>query len=183
MRDTKTEIISIAERLIRTRGYNGFSYKDISSALGIKNAAIHYHFPSKTDLGLAVIRHNRTGFERDFIHSPRIETEMEKLQKFFGIYQRSQKNGLVCIMGALGASYDSLPEAMQTELSGASLDIRSWLRAILAEGLQNGQFSFSGPVDHKADAIISSLLASLVMEKVSGEDILGHIIQSIQNEI
>ena len=57
--DTKKEILKLAEQLFQTKGYNGFSYSDISSVLGIKNAAIHYHFPSKADLGVALVRRYR----------------------------------------------------------------------------------------------------------------------------
>src|SRR5882672_12243087 len=53
--DTGEQILDLAEALIQTRGYSAFSYQDISDALGIRKASIHYHFPSKTDLGIAVV--------------------------------------------------------------------------------------------------------------------------------
>ncbi|MDR3047168.1 MAG: TetR/AcrR family transcriptional regulator, partial [Bacteroidales bacterium] len=52
MNDTRSEIISIANELIKSIGYNAFSYADISKKLNIKNAAIHYYFPAKADLGV-----------------------------------------------------------------------------------------------------------------------------------
>ena len=57
--DTRERILDEAERLMGARGYSGFSYQDISRPLGIRNAAIHYHFPAKADLGLAVIERYR----------------------------------------------------------------------------------------------------------------------------
>jgi len=48
--DTKTAILERAMALLQSKGYDGFSYKDISGPMGVKNAAIHYHYPSKTDL-------------------------------------------------------------------------------------------------------------------------------------
>ena len=59
MNDTRSEIIRLGSELIRSIGYNSFSYADISKALNIKNAAIHYYFPSKSDLGVEIIRENR----------------------------------------------------------------------------------------------------------------------------
>ena len=53
--DTRSEIINIADALIRAKGYNAFSFTDIGKQLNIKNASIHYHFPTKTDLGVAII--------------------------------------------------------------------------------------------------------------------------------
>ena len=55
IRDTREEIIDLAEDLIRQNGYNAFSYSDIAAMLEVRPAAIHYHFPSKSDLGVAVI--------------------------------------------------------------------------------------------------------------------------------
>ena len=65
MNDTRNEIIRIGNELVRSVGYNAFSYADIAKALNIKNAAIHYYFPSKSDLGVEIIErklliHRRT---------------------------------------------------------------------------------------------------------------------------
>ncbi|MGL6067943.1 MAG: TetR/AcrR family transcriptional regulator, partial [Sediminibacterium sp.] len=48
--DTKQEILSIGRDLLKKVGYNAFSYSDISKQLNIKNAAVHYHYPTKEDL-------------------------------------------------------------------------------------------------------------------------------------
>src|ERR1700733_2743383 len=52
---TSERILDIAERLVQTRGFNNFSYADIASELGITTASLHYHFPGKAELGLALI--------------------------------------------------------------------------------------------------------------------------------
>ena len=58
-RDTREEILNTAESLWQHRGYNAFSYHHIAVQLGIRNAAIHYHFPGKEDLGVELIRRYR----------------------------------------------------------------------------------------------------------------------------
>ena len=64
MNDTRSEIVRLAGELIRSIGYNAFSYADISQKLNIKNAAIHYYFPAKSDLGVEVIRENLEAFKK-----------------------------------------------------------------------------------------------------------------------
>src|SRR5215211_135610 len=49
--DTADRILDLAERLVQTRGFNGFSYADIASELGLTKASLHYHFPTKAELG------------------------------------------------------------------------------------------------------------------------------------
>ena len=56
--NTRERIIDKAFQLMLQRGLNGFSYRDISEPLGVKNAAIHYHFPNKSGLVKALIHDN-----------------------------------------------------------------------------------------------------------------------------
>src|SRR6188768_3676076 len=59
--DTAQRILDVAERLVQTRGFNGFSYADIAEALDVTKASLHYHFPSKADLGRRLIeRYEKT---------------------------------------------------------------------------------------------------------------------------
>src|SRR5438309_11042421 len=53
--DTASRILDIAERLVQSRGFNGFSYADVASELKISKASLHYHFPGKAELGEALI--------------------------------------------------------------------------------------------------------------------------------
>jgi TetR/AcrR family transcriptional repressor of nem operon len=45
--NTSRTILNLAESFLQDKGFNGFSYAYIASELGVKNAAIHYHFPTK----------------------------------------------------------------------------------------------------------------------------------------
>ncbi|MEO1451429.1 MAG: hypothetical protein AAFV07_17995, partial [Bacteroidota bacterium] len=67
-----------------------------------------------------------------------------------------------------------------TELKLAAQEIRTWVREILAEGQQTGEMAFAGSVESKADAVIGSLLAALIMNRAVEEDVLEHIIEQIQ---
>ena len=52
---TPAAILDVAEYLVQARGFNGFSYADIASELGITKAALHYHFAGKAALGESLI--------------------------------------------------------------------------------------------------------------------------------
>ena len=59
--DSAQRILDVAERLVQTRGFNGFSYADIAEALDVTKASLHYHFPSKADSGRRLIeRYEKT---------------------------------------------------------------------------------------------------------------------------
>jgi hypothetical protein len=56
-------VLNAAEQLAQMRGYNGFSYADVAAQLGLTKASLHYHFPSKADLGRALIERYRAAFD------------------------------------------------------------------------------------------------------------------------
>src|SRR5690606_22091844 len=40
---TREQLVCHAQALIRQRGYNGFSYRDLAEHVGVKTASIHYY--------------------------------------------------------------------------------------------------------------------------------------------
>ena len=65
--DTKTALLDLAERAVRSRGYDGFSYADLARAQGIRKASIHYHFPTKADLSQNLMARYHTRFEKQLL--------------------------------------------------------------------------------------------------------------------
>jgi TetR/AcrR family transcriptional repressor of nem operon len=41
---------------VQARGYNALSFREIAKDVGIKSASIHYYFPTKGDLGVALAK-------------------------------------------------------------------------------------------------------------------------------
>src|ERR1700761_5876172 len=97
---TRADIVSIADGLIRSRGYNAFSYATIGAQLDIRTAAIHYYFPSKSDLGAAVIDEELRGL-REYREKNAGVTGSEQLQHLFGGFLRGSKRRYICLMGSL----------------------------------------------------------------------------------
>lgn len=167
MQDTKEKIIALADQLIRTRGYNAFSYKDISDPLEIKNAAIHYHFPTKTDLGIAVID---TETERFRVHTAKWAAmpEDKQLKQLFDTFGSKHKQGFVCLMGTLSPDYKTFPEPLQEKVTGMSAAFADWTAQCLDNGRKKGLFQFDGEPYDRALLVLSNLLASLLMSRVMG---------------
>jgi len=178
MKDTRNEIISIANELIRSVGYNAFSYADISQKLNIKNAAIHYYFPSKGDLGVEVIKRNLTAFNEK-TESWKNLNNRKQLEKYITLHDRSVKNQWICIVGSLSPSYDTLPENMRKELQKLINTIIDWLTSVLSKGKEKGEFNFNDTPKARAYVIHSAMLSALLMNKV----FRGEVYKSIQNSL
>ena len=109
---TAEEVLDLAETLIQTRGYSAFSYQDIADALGIRKASIHYHFPSKTDLGLAVVDRyaERFGAALDAIAADTKQSSLAMLDHYAAPYLELAKTpDKVCLCGALAGEMMALP--------------------------------------------------------------------------
>ena len=173
-KDTKTEILDLAENLLLDRGFNGFSYADISSVLGIKNAAVHYYFPTKSDLGVAVIQRAKERFT-DWTRGERMATRSaaEKLEAFFRLYLKFMEAGQqVCLGGALETDFKTLPAEMQVETQKFAFTFLVWMEGVLKEGREKRIFSFPGEAKDQAILILSSLQGALQMTRAAGPSCL-----------
>jgi TetR/AcrR family transcriptional regulator, transcriptional repressor for nem operon len=173
-KDTKTEILDLAENLLLDRGFNGFSYADISSVLGIKNAAVHYYFPTKSDLGIAIIQRAKERFT-DWTRGERMagRSAAEKLEAFFRLYLRFLEAGQqVCLGGALETDFKTLPTEMQVETQKFASTFLVWMEGVLEEGREKRAFSFPGEAKDQAILILSSLQGALQMTRAAGPSCL-----------
>jgi len=53
--ETKERLLAVAEHLFAEKGFHGASLRDIGGEVGIANASLLYHFPSKGKLYVAVL--------------------------------------------------------------------------------------------------------------------------------
>ena len=49
-------VLDVAADLFQEHGYNGTTMHDIVHAAGVTSGGLHHHFPTKKDIGLAVLR-------------------------------------------------------------------------------------------------------------------------------
>src|SRR5215213_3897773 len=150
--NTRRTIMDLAETFIQEKGFNGFSYAHIAKALDVRNAAIHYHFPSKEELVSAVIQRYRDRFQL-WVNNARVKdlSPQEKLDWFFSIYTNTRvDNGKVCLAGSLETEFNSLPPSLREQTESLTRELLAWLQATLHEGRDAGVFHFNGEPADKA---------------------------------
>jgi AcrR family transcriptional regulator len=177
--------MDLAETFIQEQGYNGFSYAHIAKELEVKNAAIHYHFPTKEELVCAVIQRYRDRFQL-WINNSRIKelSPQEKLDWFFSIYTNTRaNNGKVCLAGSLETEFNSLPIALQEQTEALTHELLAWLQATLQEGRQAGVFLFGGEAGNKAALILSSLQGGLQMARALGTEKFHAVVEQHKQDL
>ena len=132
---TATRILDAAQDLVQRRGYNAVSYGDLAAELDLTTAAIHYHFPSKADLGQAVVaRYRRANAEERAAIRARTDTVREHLEQYVDLYADVLAGGGLCLCGVLAADAATLPSEVHREVQGFFDDQTDWLTSVLAEG-------------------------------------------------
>jgi len=116
--DSSSRILEIAERRMRQAGYNAVSYRDIAAEMGIKSASLHYHFPKKEDLGVALIKRYSQNFENRLkLDTFNQSDPRKKVSAFINIYRSSlEDQNLVCLCAVLGAEAPGLPHPITHEI-------------------------------------------------------------------
>ncbi|WBT38041.1 TetR/AcrR family transcriptional regulator [Hyphomicrobium sp. DMF-1] len=137
---TKSALLSEAEALIRTIGYAGFSYADLSERVGIRKASIHHHFPTKEALGAAVIDTYLERFvaELDALAARSINAR-RKLLAYGDFFAASLQDGQMPLCGALAADATYLPVSMQQRVRKFFELHLTWLEKVLADGIAAGE--------------------------------------------
>ena len=116
--DTKTALLECAQNLIQNVGVNAMSYNDLSQAVGIRKASVHYHFPKKDDLIKALIDRCQEVFGEKYLAIVESEnTAKRKLLMLAAIYEDGVKNGRLCPIGMLSAEFRSLSQSTQDTLN------------------------------------------------------------------
>jgi TetR/AcrR family transcriptional repressor of nem operon len=168
--DTAQRILDVAERLVQTRGFNGFSYADIAVALRVTKASLHYHFPSKADLGKRLIER----YETTFLAALRaIETggaaPREQLKRYARIYADVLRDDRMCLCGMLASDYATLPKAMKEEVRHFFDTNEQWLATVLEQGRKAGSLGFKGPAVELARVIVGSLEGAMMLARSFGD--------------
>ena len=170
--ETAEQILDLAEMLIQTRGYSAFSYQDIADSLGIRKASIHYHFPSKTDLGIAVVDRyiDRFGAGLTAIADDQSQTSLTMLDFYAQPYlQFAGTPDRVCLCGALSGELLALPPELREPVDRFFRTHQLWLTKILKRGVSRGEFSLPVPAPKVARFIFAALQGALLVKRATAD--------------
>ena len=171
MDDIKAQLIEVAQTLIQKLGYNGFSYRDIAAIVGIRNASIHYHFPTKADLGAAVAVSYRERFMERLASAKEDETDTYNLLSFYtSLFKEAlDQDNRMCLCGMLSAEVSSLPDLVAVEAKRFLEENLDWLSRQFALHANNADGRLSEGPETEAALYMASLQGALILAKGLGD--------------
>ena len=168
--DTATKILDVAERLVQTRGFNGFSYADVAAELKITKAALHYHFAGKAELGEALVARYAARFTEALAEVEVGKPEAPaRLDGYADLYLDVLRQQRMCLCGMMAAEFETLSTSMQDALIRFFDENERWLGRVLEQGRKDGSLTFAGPPGATARMIVSGLEGAMLVARPFGD--------------
>lgn len=150
------------------RGYHAFSYQHIAEELGVKPAAIHYHFRTKPELVASVLERYVARFRR---WGQKLEgSPVQKLDAYIDLSRGLLSEGRIDPFGMMAAEYDQVPDIVKTRLQELQAVIFGWFASLLRAGVEQGAFSFGGSPESKSAELACALLGAQQLGRVCGPE-------------
>src|SRR3954471_1074207 len=164
---TATRILDVAERMLQMRGYNGFSYGDVATEIGITRAALHYHFKGKAELGQALIDRYAARFSAalDDLDATAPDAAA-KLRGYIALYTDVLSADRMCLCGMLAAEHRTLPDPLQRAVCDFFTANTAWLRKVLEEGCVDGSLHCPGTAEATASMVLSVLEGAMLITRL-----------------
>lgn len=159
MRD---KILDAAEKRVRGGGFPAMSFRDLATDVGIKSASVHYHFPTKHNLGEALVARYAEQFRRRL---EEIDTSALRpaLEAYAALYADALVvNETICLCAVMGAEAIGLPESVNQETKAFFEMNRVWLETLLqAHGAKT-------PAAH-ASLAVAALEGAMIVASASND--------------
>jgi TetR/AcrR family transcriptional repressor of nem operon len=131
--NVREALLEAARKAAQSHGYNGLNFRDLAAAVGVKSSSVHYHFPSKADLGAAVAKRywedTAQALEALLAESPQPQRALHEYPRIFRKSLEDQNR--LCLGSFMGAESEDLPDAVKTEVQVfADINV-AWLEKVL----------------------------------------------------
>lgn len=155
---TAEAILDCARTLIVSGGYNGFSYADIASVVGIRKPSIHHHFPSKAELVTVLVTRYLEAAQEGFGNLTRaIPSPLDQLRAYIGHWKAciGDATAPFCVCAQLATELPALPEEVAVQVRAYFRFLSSWLTSVMENGVQQGLIT----LDHSPRIEAESFMA------------------------
>ncbi|MFG6657238.1 TetR/AcrR family transcriptional regulator [Scandinavium sp. M-37] len=170
MMSTYDSLLDLADTLIQENGFQGFSYADLAAGLGIRKASIHYHFPTKTELGIAYCerKENRLRQMEETLLS--VPAGKARLDAYMDAFAYCAQKGQMCGVHAMLSDSNLFEPALQDAVSQlAQTDLRI-IADVLRTGRESGELIFRGEPADLAIIINCAVKGALMLNRVPPHD-------------
>ncbi|AKM29539.1 TetR family transcriptional regulator [Pandoraea faecigallinarum] len=163
----REQLLEQAQTFLMTRGYNGFSYRDLAERVGVKTSSIHYYFPAKEDLVLEAIKAYDALIGEGLTQIDASLRAPEKLALYAQGFGRIVEDGhRICLCGMLAADIETLPETVREAVQRFFAYHEAWLAAVLTQGETQGSLKLTSSPEATARALFAGFQGSVMASRL-----------------
>lgn len=133
--NTREKILAVARQMAQARGYGGLSFRDLAREVGIKAASVYHYFPSKAELGVAVVQRywedSAAALESLLAEAadPRVAA-----RRYPETFRTALSNdNRLCLCSFMAAEHDDLPSSVAKEVQIFADVHVAWLANVMAQ--------------------------------------------------
>lgn len=180
----RDEILDVTEAMIRQKGYNAVSAREVATATGIKSSSVHYYFPNKTDMVSAVVQRYTENFLKNLGEPSEISNDQGKKCNTTEVkthYISAFRNALnkdkkLCLCAVLGAESGGLPDEVSAHTNVFFQSNIKWLVAAMESAYDQSE-SNSYPVEsnlkealiNTAVHMLAALEGAMIISQTAGD--------------
>jgi TetR/AcrR family transcriptional repressor of nem operon len=132
--DMREAVMAAAKATVQAHGYNALSFRELAKDVGIKSASVHYHFPTKGDLGAALARRyteDGAAYLGGLLAGSNDPAWC--MDRYTDIFRAALANdNRMCLCGIMSAELDDLPPEVRTEIDRFAAMNVGWIAQVLA---------------------------------------------------
>lgn len=167
---TSERILDVAERLVQTRGFNGFSYADVAAELHVTKASLHYHFATKGELGTELVARYHESFRRALAAIDAEEGDARrKLRRYAALYAGVLRQDRMCLCGMLASDFATLPPPMKDAVKRFFDANELWVARVLDEGRRARRPRAAGASRELARTLVAGLEGAMLVARSYGD--------------
>jgi TetR/AcrR family transcriptional repressor of nem operon len=169
---TRRRIVGHATQLIYDKGYRGTTIDDVIKAAGVTKGSFYFHFPSKEELGNAVIDY-ASSFVLEGIKEAFRQEELSPYQRLelmlHGVQALVEEAQCTrgCILGNMALELSPINDGFRRKLAGVFKDWSSYIAGELKVMKESGELPQDLDTAAYADFMVSSLEGGIMMSKVT----------------
>jgi TetR/AcrR family transcriptional repressor of nem operon len=133
--DMREAVMAAAKATVQAHGYNALSFRELAKEVGIKSASVHYHFPTKGDLGAALARRyteDGANYLSELLANSSDATW--RMDRYTEIFRSALANdNRMCLCGMMSAELADLPTEVRTEVDKFAETNVGWITQVLAQ--------------------------------------------------
>lgn len=185
MSDRKTEILETAAEVLELKSFAAFSYQDLADRLGIRKASIHHHFPTKDDLGRALIAFYKENGDRAMRELEAVGSPGAALAGMFDISEQVLFDSptRVCPSGKFEVDAEALSEGMRDAILQLKRGHLERVARLLAEARQAGEASFLGDPMDQSMTIMAAMQGAREAAPILGRDYFRAVIRQLKHSM